>query len=407
MVEKLSPTSQKLIQQVDRYGAHNYLPLPVVLQRGKGAKVWDVDGREYLDFLACYSALNFGHQHPRIVRALHEQLDKIAVCSRAFYAEELCYLSEELAKWCGLESVLTMNSGSEAVETSLKIARKWGYQKKAVADGRAKILTFENNFHGRTISIVSFSSEPKYKQQFGPFTPGFVSVPFGDAAAAERAIDGDTVAILVEPIQAEAGILVPPAGYLRELRAIADRKNVLLIADEIQTGIGRTGRDFACLHEDVTPDMYVLGKSLGGGLLPISAVVARKDVMDVIGPGQHGSTFGGNPLACAVAREAIRVLSEEKLSARADRLGALMMERLKSKKLPKVHEVRGRGALVGIELDGTAGGARRYCERIAQHGVLCKETHDVVIRLAPPLVIDEADLLRGVDVIVKAIEELA
>lgn len=407
MAEKQSPTTRKLIEQVDRYGAHNYLPLPVVLQRGKGAKVWDVDGREYLDFLACYSALNFGHQHPRIVKAMTAQLEKLAVCSRAFFSEELCHLSEELAHWCGLDSVLTMNSGSEAVETSLKIARKWGYKKKGVPDGRAKILTFENNFHGRTISIVSFSSEPKYKQQFGPFTPGFDMVPFGDAAAAERAIDADTVALLVEPIQAEAGILVPPAGYLRELRAICDRKNVLLIADEIQTGIGRTGRDFACQHENVVPDMYVLGKSLGGGLLPISAVVARKDVMDVIGPGEHGSTFGGNPLACAVAREAIRLLRDEKLSQRSEKLGALMMERLTAKKLPKVAEVRGRGALVGIELDATAGGARRYCERIAEHGVLCKETHDVVIRLAPPLVIDEKDLIRGVDVIVQTIEELA
>jgi ornithine--oxo-acid transaminase len=406
MAENLSPKSRELIEQVDRYGAHNYLPLPVVLRRGRGAKVWDVDGREYLDFLACYSALNFGHQHPRIVQALHRQLDKLALCSRAFYAEELCLLSEELARWCGLDSVLPMNSGSEAVETSLKVARKWGYQKKGVADGRAKILTFENNFHGRTISIVSFSSEPKYRQQFGPFTPGFTMVPFGDAGAAERAIDDDTVAILIEPIQAEAGILVPPAGYLRELRAIADRKNVLLIADEIQTGIGRTGRDFACQHEGIRPDMYVLGKSLGGGLLPISAVVARKDVMDVIGPGEHGSTFGGNPLACAVAREAIRVLADEKLSSRAERLGALMMEKLTARKLPRVKDIRGRGALVGIELDESAGGARRYCEQIAREGVLCKETHDVVIRLAPPLVIDEADLLRGVDTIVRVIETL-
>lgn len=407
MPDKRTPTSRKLIEQVERYGAHNYLPLPIVLQRGKGAKVWDVDGREYLDFLACYSALNFGHQHPRIVKAMTAQLEKLAVCSRAFYAEELCALSEELAKWCGLDAVLAMNSGSEAVETSLKIARKWGYQKKGIADGRAKILTFENNFHGRTISIVSFSSEPKYKQQFGPFTPGFVTVPFGDIAAAERALDADTVAVLVEPIQAEAGILIPPAGYLRDLRALCDRKNVLFIADEIQTGIGRTGRDFACQHENVVPDMYVLGKSLGGGVLPVSAVVARKEVMDVIGPGEHGSTFGGNPLGCAVAREAIRLLHDEKLSERSEKLGRLMRERLSARKLPKVAEVRGRGALVGIELEASAGGARRYCERIAEHGVLCKETHDVVIRIAPPLVIDEADLIRGVDVIVKAIEELA
>ena len=398
--------TQDLIQKVETYGTHNYLPLPLVLARGQGAKVWDVEGKEYLDFLACYSALNFGHSHPRMVATLKAQAEKLAVCSRAFHSEELSLFSEELAKFCGMEMVLTMNSGTEAVESALKVARKWGYQKKGVRPNRAKILVAENNFHGRSISIVSFSSEEGYREGFGPFTPGFEIVPFGDADALEQRIDADTVAILLEPIQAEAGILIPPAGYLKRVRELCDKNNVLLILDEIQTGLARTGKDFCYQHDNVTPDLVVLGKSLGGGLLPLSAVVGNKSVLDVLQPGQHGSTFGGNPLACAVGRTALKVLREEKFCEKAEALGNTIRERLAQSDLPHVKEVRGRGALIGIEMSPTAGGARRYCETLFKKGILCKETHDHVIRIAPPLVLSQADAVRGATVIADTIREL-
>jgi ornithine--oxo-acid transaminase len=339
-----------------------------------------------------------------MVAALKAQAERIAVTSRAFHNEELCHFTEELAKFTGLEAVLPMNSGTEAVETALKLARKWGYRKKGVAPERAQIIAFQNNFHGRTISVVSFSSEPLYRKDFGPYTPGFSLVPFGDLGALEKALTKDTVAVLIEPIQAEAGILIPPAGFLDGVRKLCTRHNVLFMADEIQTGLGRTGRDFCCQHDGVVPDVMILGKSLGGGLLPLSAVVAPRAVMDVFRPGEHGSTFGGNPLACAVGRAALRLLRDERISERAERLGALITRELHRKRLPGVKEIRGKGALIGIELEKSTGGARKYCERLAVEGVLCKETHDYVIRIAPPLVTDDADALDGVKKIVSVIE---
>ncbi len=397
--------TKELIQTVEKYGAHNYLPLPIVLNRAEGSTVWDVEGKAYLDFLSCYSALNFGHQHPKLVDAMIAQAKKLALCSRAFYSEELCHLSQELADMVGLDSVLPMNSGAEAVETAIKVARKWGYEKRG-AKGEAKLITFQNNFHGRTITIVSFSSEEDYKQGFGPFTPGFKTIPFDSIEDLEAAVDDSTVGVLMEPIQAEAGILVPQPGYLSAVRTLCTRKNMLLMMDEIQTGLGRTGRDFCFQHEDAKPDLLILGKSLGGGLLPISAVVGRKDVMDVIQPGQHGSTFGGNPLASAVSRASLRLLREEKLSERSQALGKKVMDMLKATPLPHVKEIRGKGALIGIDLLPSSGGARKYCERIAEKGVLCKETHTYVIRIAPPLVIPESELERGVDTIIKVIRDL-
>lgn len=399
--------SRTLIDMVETYGAHNYQPLPIVLDRGKGSKVWDVEGREYLDFLSCYSALNFGHQNPQLTETLIQQMSKLSLCSRAFYTEEFSLFCKELAQFTGLDMVLAMNSGAEAVETAIKLARKWGYQKRGIAEGKANIVTFENNFHGRTVTIVSFSSDDEYRKDFGPFTPGFEIVKFGDVEAVEKAIDSDTVAILVEPIQAEAGILLPPEGFLKRLRELCDRHRILLILDEIQTGLGRTGKNFCFQHDSVLPDLLVLGKSLGGGLLPISAVVGRRDVMEVVRPGQHGSTFGGNPLASAVGRKVIQMLSDGALSERAMRLGKKAIDVLNEKKLPHVKEIRGQGALIGIELEVASGGARRYCERIAERGVLCKETHGYVIRIAPPLTIDEKDLLSGVRTIVEVIHELA
>ncbi len=392
---------------MERYGAHNYHPLDVVLTRGEGAKVWDLDGKEYLDFLSCYSALNFGHQHPAIVRAMESQLKRLAVCSRAFYSEELAFFSKELAEFCGLETVLAMNSGTEAVETALKITRKWGYEKKRIPENRAKIIVMENSFHGRSIAIVSFSTEPTYKNGFGPFVSGFEVVRFGDIDAVEEAIDEDTVGVLVEPVQAEAGILIPPAGYLKKLRELCTQRGILLILDEIQTGMGRTGKDFCFQHEGITPDVLILGKSLGGGLLPVSAMVSTHQVMDVIRPGQHGSTFGGNPLAAAVGRSVLHLLREGKFSDRAQVLGDLALEALKREKLPKVREVRGSGFLIGIELDPSLGGARRFCEALARVGVLCKETHDHVIRIAPPLVIEEELLRHGINQVVEVITRLA
>ena len=397
--------SQSLIGQVEKFGAHNYKPLPVVLTRGEGARVWDVEGKEYLDFLASYSALNFGHRHPRLHQALVSQAERIAVTSRAFHSEELCHFSEELAAFCGLDMVLTMNSGAEAVESALKVARKWGYLKKKVPSGMAKVIAMRDNFHGRTITIVSFSTEELYRNGFGPFTGGFEVVPFGDLGALESMIDDNTVGVILEPIQAEAGILIPPPGYLSGVRDLCRRHDILFMLDEIQTGLGRTGRDFCFQYENAVPDILILGKSLGGGYLPLSAIVARKEIMEVLRPGEHGSTFGGNPLACAVGREAIKVLREEKLAERSETLGRFALEKLESAKLKNVRAIRGRGALIGIEMEKSTGGARKYCEKLAERGVLCKETHDYVIRIAPPLVIPEADLSRGLDEIIDVIQK--
>jgi ornithine--oxo-acid transaminase len=397
-------TSKQLQEISEKYGAHNYHPLPIVLNKGKDCKVWDTENKEYLDFLSCYSALNFGHQNPRLVKALETQLHKLAVCSRAFYSEELSLFNRELAEFCGLEVVLPMNSGAEAVETALKVARKWGYLVKKIPENRANIIVANNNFHGRTITIVSFSSEPGYRDSFGPFTPGFKNVDFNDVAALENAIDENTVGVLLEPIQAEAGILVPASGYLKKVKDICTKKNVLLMLDEIQTGFGRTGKDFCYQHENIQPDILILAKSFGGGLLPVSAIVSHRAVMDVIKPGQHGSTFGGNPLGCAVARETLRIMKDENISEQSHQKGEYAFGLLKSLKSKKVKEVRGKGLLIGIELYPEAGGARKYTEILAQKGVLCKETHDHVIRIAPPLIISKDLLKQGIEKVISVLE---
>lgn len=376
----------------ETYGAHNYHPLPVVLERGQGIWVWDVEGKKYMDCLSAYSAVNQGHCHPRIVAKLSEQATRLTLTSRAFHNDQTGPFFRQLAELCGKEMVLPMNSGAEAVETAIKTARKWGYHNKAVAPDRAEIVVFENNFHGRTTTIVGFSSEAQYREGFGPFAPGFRIVPYGDIDAVRRAVSPNTVGILVEPIQGEAGVIVPPKGFLRGLRELCSEENVLLLADEIQTGLGRTGRLFACDHEDVVPDVYILGKALGGGLYPVSAVVASKDVLGVFRPGDHGSTFGGNPLASAVAREALDVLLEENLVERAHQMGAYFMKEIAALHSPRVREVRGKGLLLGVELDPGAGPARRYCELLMERGMLCKETHERVIRFAPPLVIEQEEI---------------
>jgi ornithine--oxo-acid transaminase len=386
--------SQEIIDVTERNSAHNYKPLPVVIERAEGIWVWDPEGNRYLDFLSCYSAINQGHRHPKIVAALKEQADRVTVTSRAFYNTELGPFCAELCALCGpgMELVLPMNSGAEAVETALKAARKWAYQEKKVPAGQADIIVCSDNFHGRTITIVSFSTEDDYREGFGPFTPGFTVVPYGDVAALEKAITPNTAAFLVEPIQGEAGVKLPPPGYLTKAREVCTRHNVLFLADEIQSGFGRSGRMFACDHEGVRPDMYILGKALGGGVYPISAVVAPAKVLGVFRPGEHGSTFGGNPLACAVARTALKVLVDERLAQRSHELGEYFIDKLRQIPSPHVKEVRGRGLLIGVELHPEAGGARKFCEALQDEGLLCKETHTHVIRFAPPLVIDRADI---------------
>lgn len=384
--------SQDLIHVEDIYGAHNYHPLDVVVSKAQGIWMYDVEGRKYLDFLSAYSAVNQGHRHPRIVRALIDQARKLTLTSRAFRNDQWPLLAKELAEATGYQMVLPMNSGAEAVETAVKTARKWAYQKKGVPQDKAEIIACANNFHGRTVTTISFSTEPLYRQDFGPFTPGFTIIPFGDAEALEKAITPNTAAFLVEPIQAEAGILIPPDGFLQRAAEICKARNVLFIADEIQTGLGRTGRLFACESEGVRPDMVVIGKSLGGGCYPVSAVLADREVLGVFKPGEHGSTFGGNPLGGAVARESLRVILEEKLVENADERGRSFMEKLRKVRSRHIKEVRGRGLLIGIELRPEAGGARRFCEELMKEGLLCKETHENVIRLAPPLIIREKDL---------------
>ncbi len=375
------------IELEEQYGAHNYHPLDVVIERGEGVWVYDVDEKRYLDCLSAYSALNQGHVHPRIVQAMQEQMKKVTLTSRAFRNDQLPLFYKELSDLSGYEMSLPMNSGAEAVETAVKLARKWAYQVKGVARHQAEIIVCANNFHGRTVSIISFSTEPHYRDDFGPFTPGFVVVPFGDAKSVRQAITPNTAAILFEPIQGEAGVIVPPAGYLRELRQVCDENKVLLIADEIQTGLGRTGRLFACDHEGVRPDMMVLGKALSGGFYPVSAVVADRSLLGLFTPGEHGSTFGGSPLAAAVGRAALRVVVEEKLTENAATLGEYFMEQLSEIPSKHIREVRGKGLLVGVELKPEAGGARRFCEALMAQGILAKETHENVIRFAPPLVI--------------------
>ncbi len=385
--------TREIIALEERFGAHNYHPLDLVIERGEGAWVWDVEGRRYLDCLSAYSAVNQGHCHPRILATMVEQAARVTLTSRAFRNEQLPAFCEELATLCGMEMVLPMNTGAEAVETAIKAARRWGYERKGIARDRAEILAFTNNFHGRTTTIVGFSSEPSYREGFGPFAPGFRLLPFGDIDAVRAAMGPETCAVLIEPIQCEAGILLPPPGFLRALRALCTERNVLLMVDEIQTGLGRTGRTFACDHEDVTPDVYILGKALSGGFYPVSAVVSRREVLGVFGPGSHGSTFGGNPLGCAVARTALRVLQDERLAERSAELGAWLLHELQTIAHPDLVAVRGRGLLVALQLRVPA---RPYCEALKERGVLCKETHDTVIRLAPPLVVERDALAWAV-----------
>jgi ornithine--oxo-acid transaminase len=396
----------KAIDLENRYSAHNYAPLPVVLARGQGAYLWDVAGRRYVDMMSAYSAASHGHGHPRILAALEAQARRLAVPSRAYYNDRLGPFLEEICKLTGLDAALPMNTGAEAVETAIKAVRRWGYRVKGVADGRAEIIVANGNFHGRTTTVISFSTEPDYREGFGPFTPGFRAVPFGDLAAVERAITPDTVAVLVEPIQGEAGIIVPPAGFLIGLRRICDAHNVLLILDEVQSGLGRTGAWFAFQHERIRPDGLILGKALGGGVLPVSAFVACRELMDVFTPGSHGSTFGGNPLAAAVGLEALHVIRDEGLVEKSRVLGARMLERLRAIRSPALKDVRGRGLWVGAEIDPTVASARTACERLLDKGVLSKETHRTVVRLAPPLVIARDDLDWALDRFEEVVHEL-
>ncbi len=384
--------TQDYVALEDRYNAHNYQPLDVVITRAEGVWVWDVEGRKYLDCLSAYSAINQGHCHPRIVQAMVEQAQRLALTSRAFRNDQLPLLAKELCELTGYEMMLPMNSGAEAVETAIKAARKWGYVVKGVADDQAEIIVCTGNFHGRTITIITFSPEEEYRDGFGPFTPGFKLIPYGDAGALERAITSNTVAFLFEPMQGEGGVVVPPEGYVQRARDICTRHNVLMIADEIQTGLGRTGKLLACEHEGVRPDVVTLGKALSGGMYPVSAVLSSREVLGVFGPGDHGSTFGGNPLACAVAREALKVIVDEHLCERAAELGDYLLARLREIQSPHVALCRGKGLLVGIVLKPEAGGARRFCEALKERGVLAKDTHGTIIRLAPPLIITKEEL---------------
>jgi len=385
--------SGSVIAEAERVSAPNYSPLPIVLSRGEGVWVWDVEGRKYLDCISAYSSLNQGHRHARIVAALVEQAERLTLTSRAVHNDRMGPFLRELCALAGMEMALPMNTGAEAVETAIKLARKWGYRVKGVAKDRAEIVVCRNNFHGRTTTIVGFSSEAQYREDFGPFTPGFTLVDFGDLAALRAAITPQTVAFLVEPIQAEAGIIVPPPGYLTAARALCRERNVLFVLDEIQTGLGRTGKMFAYDHEPkAEPDMLVLGKALGGGVYPVSAVLASRAIMTLLRPGDHGSTFGGNPLAAAVGHAALRVLIRERLAERAAEQGDYLLGKLRALNAPSIAEIRGRGLLIGIEIAASAGSAREFCERLAQRGILAKDTHEQVIRLAPPLIVERAEL---------------
>ncbi|MGP0629494.1 ornithine--oxo-acid transaminase [Nitrospina sp. 32_T5] len=397
--------TQDFIQLENRYGARNYNPLDVVLNRGEGIWVWDVEGNRYMDCLAAYSAVNQGHCHPRILEAMVDQARKLTLVSRAFRNDQLGPFYDEICSLTRSHSVLPMNSGAEAVESAIKAVRKWGYEVKGVPEGQAEIIVCTNNFHGRTLTIVGFSSEEQYRQGYAPFTPGFKLIPFGDAAALEKAITPNTVGFLVEPIQGEGGVIIPPDGYLKAARDLCDRNNVMLILDEIQTGLGRTGKLFAEEHEGIEADLTLVGKALSGGFYPISAVLSNREVLGVFKPGDHGSTFGGNPLACAVARAALKVLVEENLIENAAHVGGYAMEKLRAIDSPHIKEVRGRGLMIGIELKPEAGGARRFCEALAQRGVLCKETHENVLRIAPPLIIKKEEIDGAIERIQQVLTE--
>jgi ornithine--oxo-acid transaminase len=385
------------IQITEQYGAHNYAPLPVVLERGEGSWVWDVEGKKYFDMMSAYSAVNFGHCNPRFKATAVRQLEKLTMVSRAFLHEHLGMFFRELAELSGTEMVLPMNSGAEAVETALKCARRWGYQKKGVAENCAEIICFSNNFAGRTISIISFSTEPAYQQGFGPLTPGFVIAQYGDIADVRAKISKNTVAVLIEPIQGEGGIIIPPPGFLKELRDICTQEKILFVADEIQTGLCRTGKVFACEHEGVVPDLYVIGKSLGAGITPISAIMGSREVIGVFNPGSHGSTFGGNSFACAVARDVIAYIQQELPQDRALSLGAHAIKRLNAQPLSKVEEIRGRGLMIGIDIKKSCGKAKYICEALLADGVLCKDTRQQTIRLTPPVTTLPADLDWALD----------
>lgn len=397
-------SSLDLIRIAETYSAHNYHPLPVVLSTGKGVWVWDVEGRKYIDMLSSYSALNQGHLHPRIVDAAKDQIERLTLTSRAFHNDRFGPFCEMLCNLTSQESVLLMNTGAEAVETAIKAARKWGYKVKGVRPDRAEIIVCENNFHGRTTTIVGFSSEFQYRDGFGPFGPGFKLIPYGDSDALERAITEDTVGFLVEPIQGEAGIIIPKQGYISEAAEICKRENVLLMLDEIQTGLGRTGKLFCYEYENAKPDILIVGKALGGGIYPVSGILARREIMDVFTPGDHGSTFGGNPLACAVGMAALQVIVEENLPENAAKMGEYFIARLKEIRSPHIEEIRGRGLLIGVEVKKSSGTARPFCEKLMDLGVLAKETHHQVIRFAPPLVIKEDEVDWAIERIAKAIE---
>ena len=393
--------TEDYVQLENQYGAHNYHPLDVVIERAEGVWVYDVEGKRYLDCLAAYSAVNQGHCHPRILQALEDQARKVTLTSRAFRNEQLPLLYKELHELTGFDKMLPMNSGAEAVETAVKTARKWGYKVKGIPEDKAEIIVCANNFHGRTVTIVSFSSDEQYRDGFGPFTPGFKIIPFGNAQALRDAITPNTCAFLVEPIQGEAGIVIPAEGYLRDVADICRKNNVLLMVDEIQSGLGRTGKLFAYMHERITPDVLIVGKALAGGFYPVSAVLSSREILGVYKPGDHGSTFGGNPMGCAIARTALRVLIEEKMVERSAELGVYFLSLLKTLRSSDLKEVRGRGLWIGIELKSPA---RPYCERLKQEGILCKETHDRVIRIAPPLVINRYEIDWAFETIAKVIQ---
>jgi ornithine--oxo-acid transaminase len=384
--------TQTFIDEAEHWGAHNYHPLPVVIERGEGCWMWDVDGNRYLDMLAAYSALNQGHRHPTILAAMEEQAAKLTLTSRAFHNDQMGAFLSELCEATGFEAALPMNTGAEAVETAIKAARKWGYRVKGVPEDKAEIIVCENNFHGRTTTIVGFSSEAQYQQGFGPFTPGFKMIPYGDAKALENALTDHTVGFLMEPIQGEGGVVVPPDRWLACCAEMCRDRDVLILNDEIQTGLGRTGRLFCGDYDDVRGDVLIVGKALGGGVYPVSAILARKEIMDVFTPGDHGSTFGGNPLGAAVGRASLEVILEEDLPGRADELGQWFMEELSAMDSPHVDHVRGRGLMIGVVIKESSGTARPFCERLMEHGILAKETHEQVIRFAPPLVISREEL---------------
>ena len=394
--------TQDYVELENHYGAHNYHPLDVVIERAEGVWVYDVEGKRYLDCLAAYSAVNQGHCHPKILQTLEEQARKVTLTSRAFRNEQLPLLCKELHELTGFDMVLPMNSGAEAVETAIKTARKWGYKVKGIPRDQAEIIVCANNFHGRTVTIVSFSTDEQYRDGFGPFTPGFKVIPFGDARALREAITPNTCAFLVEPIQGEAGIVIPPEGFLREAAEICRKNNVLLMADEIQSGLGRTGKLFAYMHERITPDVLIVGKALAGGFYPVSAVLASREILGVYNPGDHGSTFGGNPMGCAIARTALRVLIEERMVERSAELGAYFLTLLQTLRSSDLKEVRGKGLWIGIELRSPA---RPYCEALKEEGILCKETHDRVIRIAPPLIIRREEIDWAFEQIAKVIQK--